>query len=264
MTSTEVLARETQLVFTNTPGWSPVGKTLQKWEGSIRTSTGSFEFEVFLPEYFPNVPPVVQCKTPASHPNFDKDNFVKMRILENWRAEFHLYQVINALKGLITRVPPIFERPSRKDLVSERDRVQIPSSTAQVPSSKQAVSTQPQISTAEVSALRDELKRLKGEMTEQEEELARVRARRAFGIETGTDDTSRPSEPETVPISGTEGHNQLIELESEHVALSELLAALHEKYSSGEASVYDFARLYKKYSRDLYLIKKKLEYMKQQ
>ena len=65
-----------------------------------------FTFEIFLPEYFPNVPPVVTAIGWMDHPNIDKDGFIQLRILDNWRAEFHLYQVIIALKNLMSRVPP--------------------------------------------------------------------------------------------------------------------------------------------------------------
>jgi hypothetical protein len=190
-----------------------------------------------------------------------------MRILESWRAEFHVYQVINALKGLIARVPPIFEKDKRIASVSfaqQRKAHPSPDVTASHPEIAQKPVQQPQISQAEVSSLREELGRMKDEITLRDEELARLRARRAFGIEEEAKGMVSPvPAPSRTEVTLRGEVDPIVALESERVALSELLASLHEKYSSGEASVYDFSRLYKKYARDLYIVTQKLEFMRQ-
>ena len=89
-----ILAREAQLVYSNSAasGFSPVGDSLARWQGTLTYTTNRgrnrFVFEVFLPEYFPNVPPVVMAVGFMDHPNIDGDNFVQLRIFQ---PPFHLW-----------------------------------------------------------------------------------------------------------------------------------------------------------------------------
>ena len=76
-----VLAREAQLVYSNTVGFEPSGNTLTTWQGTVRAGGKEFQFQIFLPEYFPNVPPVVRAMEPLNHANVDDEGFVNLRIL---------------------------------------------------------------------------------------------------------------------------------------------------------------------------------------
>jgi ubiquitin-protein ligase len=190
-----------------------------------------FTFEVFLPEYFPNVPPVVTAIGFMDHPNIDQDGFIQLRISDNWRAEFHLYQVIIALKNLMSRVPPT---PRGETAKSVRDTmVKISEPVRDVPQSS-----------AETKALRAELSSLNEQLTTKGEELARYRARGMM-----------VQEREPKKISSQE------ELESERIALSDLLSSLEDRYSAGEVSIFEYSRLYKKYTKELFLVRKQQEYL---
>ena len=239
-----ILAREAQLVYSNSAasGFTPVGDSLARWQGTLTYTTNRgrnmFAFEVFLPEYFPNVPPVVTAIGWMDHPNIDDDNFVQLRILDNWRAEFHLYQVIIALKNLMSRVPPT---PRGETAKSVRDTV--------VKMTESSVITPITPSTsAETTALRTELSSMNQQLQEKDEELARLRARQMVQVQPST-------ATEKIDLSLRD------DLESERIATSELLASLEDRYSSGEISIFEYSRLYKKYTKELYKIRKQLEYL---
>jgi len=51
------------------------------------------------------------------------------------------------------------------------------------------------------------------------------------------------------------------ELESERIAISDLLSSLEDRYGSGEISIFEYSRLYKKYTKELYIIRKQMEYL---
>ena len=232
-----ILAREAQLVYSNkaASGFNPVGESLARWRGTLTYTTNKgrnmFTFEVFLPEYFPNVSPVVTAIGFMDHPNIDQDGFIQLRILDNWRAEFHLYQVIIALKNLMSRVPPTPRGETAKSVRDTMSRISEP------------VRTVPQAS-AETKALRAELSSLNEQLTSKDEELARYRARNMM-----------VQERQTKKISSQE------ELESERIALSDLLSSLEDRYSAGEVSIFEYSRLYKKYTKELFLVRKQQEYL---
>ncbi len=238
-----ILAREAQLTYSNNAasGFNPVGESLARWQGTLTYTTNRgrnmFTFELFLPEYFPNVPPVVTAIGWMDHPNIDKDGFIQLRILDNWRAEFHLYQVIIALKNLMSRVPPA---PRGETARSVRDTmVRLTEPTSEKPGSR---------STVETKALRTELSSLNARLTAKDEELARFRARSMMK----TEESSR-----SVKMKVTDQE----ELESERIAISDLLSSLEDRYAAGEISIFEYSRLYKKYTKELYLLRKQLQYL---
>lgn len=237
-----ILAREAQLVYSNSAasGFNPVEDSLARWQGTLTYTTNRgrnmFTFEIFLPEYFPNVPPVVTAVGFMDHPNIDEDGFIQLRILDNWRAEFHLYQVIIALKNLMSRVPPT---PKGETAKSVRDTV------ARLTETPPAA--EPQAASVETSVLRTEISSLTQQMQKKDEEIARLRAQQVV--------QTQPSQsPERTSLSTRDN------LETERIAISDLLASLEDRYASGEISIFEYSRLYKKYTKELYIIRKQLEY----
>ncbi|MFX0117488.1 MAG: ubiquitin-conjugating enzyme E2 variant [Candidatus Hodarchaeota archaeon] len=248
MVDDATLAREAQLVYSNTLGFAPAGNTLDTWEGTVRGGGREFRFQIFLPDYFPNVAPVVRAIDPIKHRNVDNEGFVNLRILDSWRAEFHLYQVINALRGLMARAPPI---PAEVQLPTPK-QMPLPEITRTPTSPAESAGAEER---HEYQTLRTELNRLKDQMTTRDEEIARLRARQASGIP-----SAEPSEAASSKMSV----DIRTELESERIATSEMLAHLHERFDSGEISVHDFSRLLKKYQKDLHILEKKIAYLDSQ
>lgn len=245
MVDDSILAREAQLVYSNTLGFAPVGNTLNTWEGAVRGGGKEFRFQIYLPDYYPNVPPVVRAIDPIKHRNVDDEGFVNLRILDSWRAEFHLYQVINALRGLMARAPPV---PTEVRLPSPRE-MPLPAIT-RAPAAP--IESAPAADRKEYQTLKTEMNRLKGQMTDRDEEIARLRARQASGI--------APQAASSATSSQT-NVDLRTELESDRLATSEMLAHLHERFDSGEISVHDFSRLLRKYQKDLHIVEKKLAYI---
>ena len=238
-----ILAREAQLVYSNSAasGFNPVGESLARWRGTLTYTTqrgrNMFTFEIFLPEYFPNVPPVVTAVGWMDHPNVDSDSFIQLRILDNWRGEFHLYQVIIALKNLMSRVPPTPRGETAKSVRDTIVKLSEPQTENIIPRT-----------TAEMKVLRAEISSLNENLTSKDEELARLRAQ-----------TMLKTEGPTKPLSKVISEQN--ELESERIAISDLLSSLEDRYGSGEISIYEYSRLYKKYTKELYIIRKQLEYL---
>ncbi|MHA1978607.1 MAG: ubiquitin-conjugating enzyme E2 variant [Candidatus Hodarchaeales archaeon] len=238
-----ILAREAQLTYSNNAasGFNPVGESLARWQGTLTYTTNRgrnmFSFEIFLPEYFPNVPPVITAIGWMDHPNIDKDGFIQLRILDNWRGEFHLYQVIIALKNLMSRVPPTPRGETAKSVRDTMVRITEP-----------VVERTDSRSEAEAKALRTELTSKNDQLTAKDEELARLRARSIVS-------PNDSSNTRTIKISDQE------ELESERIAISDLLSSLEDRYAAGEISIFEYSRLYKKYTKELYLLRKQLQYL---
>jgi len=238
-----ILAREAQLVYSNNAasGFNPIGESLARWRGTLTYTTQSgrnmFTFEVFLPEYFPNVPPVVTAVGWMDHPNIDSDGFIQLRILDNWRGEFHLYQVIIALKNLMSRVPPTPKGEIAKSVRDTMVKISEPQS--------ENINSR---SSTEMKVLRSEISSLNRNLTSKDEELARLRAQNMLR-------TEKSSKPLSRSISAQN------ELESERIAISDLLSSLEDRYGAGEISIFEYSRLYKKYTKELYIIRKQLEYL---
>ncbi len=238
-----ILAREAQLVYSNNAasGFNPIGESLARWRGTLTYTTqrgrNMFTFEIFLPEYFPNVPPVVTAVGWMDHPNVDNDSFIQLRILDNWRGEFHLYQVIIALKNLMSRVPPTPRGETAKSVRDTMVKLSEPKVESIVPRSS-----------AEMKVLRAEISSLNENLTSKDEELARLRAQTMLRTEGTSKHISR---------AVSEQH----ELESERIAISDLLSSLEDRYGSGEISIFEYSRLYKKYTKELYIIRKQMEYL---
>ncbi|MFW9778258.1 MAG: ubiquitin-conjugating enzyme E2 variant [Candidatus Heimdallarchaeota archaeon] len=241
-----ILAREAQLVYSNSAaaGFDPVGDTLDRWQGTLTYTTSQgrarFVFEIFLPEYYPNVPPVVTAPGFMDHPNVDEDGFVQLRILDNWRAEFHLYQVIIALKNLMSRVPPRPKGEAAKDAKTVRETMaRLAPITPATPAQQESVETR---------VLRTELNSLSDQLQEKEEELSRLRAQQ----------TVQASSPE---FSRSTSLSERESLESERLAISELLSSLEDRYSRGDISIFEYSRLFRQYMKELYVVRKQLEYL---
>lgn len=294
-----ILAREAQLIFSNVQGFN-MSESLRVWRGKIKAGPPNnlnYEFEFIFPHGFPNKKPILKTLTPIFHPNMSNDGYVNLDILDRWRPEFHGYQVLLQLISLLKRSPPKKEpgyitasRQKGRNEASITSNVSEPKQNYQSTSSNRTPSPsikfdnfrkvtraeigitsrggstlqspENQREAQDVAILKKQLSSMRGQVTKQEEELTRIRARNAIGI--GADS---PSSKQSKQLQDTFKHlnpnDQTAELESEQIAISELMAGLQEKHQSGEISIFDYSKLYKKYSRDLFILKKKLEYIRE-
>jgi ubiquitin-protein ligase len=248
------LAREAQLLFSRAPEFKPTGGDLRRWRGSIPGRGPyrnlSFEVEIVVPNGFPQVPPLVRMVTPIEHPYLDQSTgTLRLTILSNWKPEYHLYQVINTVKGMFAQIPP---KPSSQAIGRPPTQPQVPASPQ---GSFRPSPSPPPIPPSSGSLQKpDEGSRLKQQISTLEEEVAHLRGKMtAHNVpEEG------PDRLEQVLLPNDPGQRQTLDLESEKIALEDLVRSLEEKYESGDIAPADYARLYKKYKKELFLIDKKL------
>lgn len=291
MDDESALAREAQLIFSNVQGFN-MGESLRIWRGKIKAGNGSdYEFEFVFPHGYPTQRPIIKALTPMNHPNLARDGTINLDILDRWRPEFHGYQVLLQLISLLKRSPPkgassqsysynqtSYSQPATP-VQSQTQTPTQPSQTQNAPDFQNfKKSTREEINVAvrgegttinhqdvqESALLKKQISQMRDQITKQEEELTRIRARNAIGL--GPSDSTGiqkgPKELEET-FKNLNTNDQIAELESEQIAISELMTGLQEKSQSGEISIFDYSKLYKKYSRDLYILKKKLEYARE-
>jgi ubiquitin-protein ligase len=251
------LAREAQLLYNRAPEFKPAYGDLRTWRGAI-PGRGSyrnmkFEVEITVSPGFPRVPPKVRMITPVDHPYVDDTTgIVRLSILSSWRPEYHIYQVINTVKGMFAQIPP---KPSNRGSYTQppADQRRAPVSsetgyrpTATPPPASPTSSTSPKPDAVnklrqQISSLEDEVAHLKGKMT-------------AHNVpEEG------PDRLEQVLMPADPSQRQSLDLESEKIALEDLVRSLEEKYEAGDITPTDYAKLYRKYKKELFLIDKKLK-----
>lgn len=240
-----ILAQEAQLMYQRASGFSPVKGDLTVWKGEIEGRGEyrglKFEVEIKIPPTFPYDPPSVRMLSPTDHPNVDPETGrVRLSILDQWRPEYHVYHVVNTLKGTFARIPP---RPLFKPHVKK-----VTVSTA-VPPNELAQAALPE-TVEKVSALESQIKELQRKLQEKDEEIAYLRGRLTTQItpEVKADRVSAIKLDVDVRL----------ELESEKIAIEDLLRSLEEKFESGEIDPTDYTRLYRKYKKEWYIVTKKL------
>ncbi|MBD3192263.1 MAG: hypothetical protein GF308_16610 [Candidatus Heimdallarchaeota archaeon] len=241
-----ILARETQLIFNNTRGFRPEGTQLNRWRGefTVTTSQGerSIPVEVLIPLKFPQYPPrVIVLDKNVHHPNIESDGNVLLRITHSWSPDTHVYQVILAAQDLFQKVPPTFGDRSRRQ-VDQQASVQSRSSTSS-PSQRK------------VQDVQSSIKGLQREIESRDAELAELRAQL---VESASERVTTVDSLEML-LPKDRSTRERLHLQAKHVALSDLLSTLDAKFKDGEISPVDFSKLYRRYTKELYLVYKQLD-----
>jgi ubiquitin-protein ligase len=250
------LAREAQLLYSRAPEFKPADGDLRRWRGAIPGRGPyrnlSFEVEIVVPNGFPRIPPLVRVVTPIEHPYLDEaTGTLRLNILSSWRPEYHLYQVINTVKGMFAQISP---KPASRPLATSiPPQPQTPLSSQQ--GYRPSASSPPQYPTSSSPPQRtDDTGRLKQQISTLEEEVAHLRGKMtAHNVpEEG------PDRLQQVLLPTNPRDRETLDLESEKIALEDLVRSLEEKYESGDIAPADYARLYRKYKKELFLLDKKL------
>lgn len=243
-----IIAKEAQLMYRRAQEFTPVRGNLRLWRGSIpgrgQHAKKRFEVEIALPDDFPRSAPRVKMITPSDHPQISRESGeVSLKILSDWRPEYHVHQVVNTLKGLFARKPP---RPIY---------VSAPATVTAASEPTAAVSEGVRQLQSKVLNLERETLRLREVMQKKDEELARIRG----AMDARSISLSGQHEG---PKLGDPKQERILDLEGEKIATEDLLQNLEEKYESGEISDVEYGKLYKRYKKELYLVTKKLEELK--
>ncbi|NPE08354.1 MAG: hypothetical protein GNW80_08750 [Asgard group archaeon] len=235
------LARETQLMFTYTEGFSPIGSELNRWKGEILVKIPQGEraipVEVLVPLKYPEYPPkVIVLEKNIQHPNIEKNGNVLLKITHEWKPDIHVYQVIHALQNLFKKVPPQFTDTAGAKIISKKATVQsIDSATS---ANQQKVDTV----NLTITSLQDEIKA-------KDDELRKLRAELVKGS----------NEKIAIVLPKDKAKSEKLMIQAKSIAIADLLSTLDEKFKDGEISPVDFSKLYRKYTKELYLIHKELE-----
>jgi hypothetical protein len=246
-------------MYQRTRGFEPVKGDLTRWKGEI-SGRGEFrglkfEVEIKVPPTFPIDPPQVRMISPTEHPNVDiETGRVKLNILEQWRPEYHLYHVVNTLKGAFARIPPSpatrrvkLEKETPKVTVTIVDREE---RTQEQEEEQVSSETPPQL-----SELEKETQKLRTMLQEREEEIAMLRGR----LSAHNVPEEAEERPEPTLLSEDPLYREVLDIESEKIAIEDLIRSLEEKFEAGEVGPTEYTKLYKRYKKQLYIANKKLE-----
>ena len=241
------LARETQLMFTYTQGFSPIGSELNRWKGEIHVKTPQGEraisVEILVPLKYPEYPPkVMVLEKNIAHPNIEKNGNVLLKITHEWKPDVHVYQVIHALQNLFDKVPPKFTDEVGAKPPRQKATVQ----------SVETASTENQ---QKVEVVNQTITDLQEQINQKDEELRKLRAE----LVRGTSEKIAKGENMDIVLPKDKARSEKLMIQAKSVALADLLSTLDEKFKDGEISPVDFAKLYRKYTKELYLIHKELE-----
>ena len=241
------LAREMQLIYNFAPGFQPLGNELNRWQGAVEVQTAqgkkAIPIEVLIPLKFPQYPPRVIVKSKEiSHPNIQADGNVLLRITHEWKPDIHVYQVIQALNGLFKKVPPIFGGAVGKP--KERKRAKVQSrDTFRTPNQQK------------VEDINKEITNLQKKIQDKDEELRRLRT----DAVKGNDERITQIEDLDMLLPKDKVQSEKLLLRAQSVALADLLSTLDEKFKDGDVTAVDFSKLYRRYSKEMYLVQKRLE-----
>jgi predicted nucleic acid-binding Zn-ribbon protein len=106
--------------------------------------------------------------------------------------------------------------------------------------------------------LEREVKRLTKKVQDRDEQLARMSAQ----IDTGslaTGEVTDEEELDALILPTDAKEREKLELESEKLAISDLLQNLEQKFDAAEITSTEYTKLYKRYKKRLYQIDKALE-----
>lgn len=244
-------------MYQRTRGFEPVKGDLTRWIGEI-AGRGEFrglkfEVEIKIPPTFPIDPPQVRMISPTEHPNVDiETGRVKLNILDQWRPEYHLYHVVNTLKGAFARIPP---SPATRRVKVEKEAPRVTVTIVDKEEKTQEGEEVGSEASSQLSGMESETKKLKSTLQERDEEIAMLRGRlSAHNVPEAADE-----HPQSDLLPEDPVYREVLDVESEKIAIEDLIRTLEEKFEGGEVGPTDYTKLYKRYKKQLYIVNKKLE-----
>lgn len=239
------LAREMQLIFNHTRGFTPIGEGMNRWQGTIEVESPSGKIdvpvEVMIPLKFPQYPPRVIVKDKdIIHPNVEQNGNILLRITHEWKPDTHVYQVIHAVKDLFSKVPP---KTSTRGQTAQRKATIQSTNLMHTPKRR------------EVDNIGESITSLQDKIKAKDEELRGLRAQL---VKSSSESVEKIEDLDMLLPSDKKTREKLL-LQAQNVALADLLSTLDEKFKDGEISPVDFAKLYRRYSKEFYIVNKKLE-----
>ena len=236
-----ILAMEAQHMYTHFPQFSPVQGNLYHWRGYVPAGNMKIPMDVILPMDFPNSPPSLIVKSNIQHPNVRANGELKLKILDTWRPDFHVYQALQEAKKLFNRILP------KRSMAIARFKAHEQQVARSSTSSTVQATWRGKDPFEEVKIWQEKVNQKKMEIQKLKEEL--------FKKDTGTRGDVLEQIISEIP--------EPVRLEKTLIALEELIENLKEFFLDGEIGQEDYYRLLKKHVKEWYKTKRLLELTKE-
>jgi ubiquitin-protein ligase len=246
-----LLANEAQLIYENASGFEPVRGNLKHWKGFVGIIEGT-EIPIFaniwIQDGFPNIPPFVDITPKVNHPNVEDNGTLSLRILSNWKSTYNIYEVINDIMDLFTKVPARTyktkvkrakkeERTSGLPVYSIQTR-QLPQTQVKAPKVDSKIEEQKRSTEESIVNYQRQIENISRSIEKEREALLKE-----GGIKVETKEISISREDD---------------LKADVSAVADTLEALQEKFEDGDMTNVDFLKLYRRYSKKGYKAEKQL------
>lgn len=216
---------EAELMYKKINDFKTIQGNLRKWVGHLKTrNNDSITINIEIPHSFPIVPPIIKINPPITHSIIDESGNINLIMLKNWKPDYHIFQIINSLKAMFWKEPP-------KKLYRVKVK-KVKTSSKKIEKSKQ--------------------KKHKKGVSIKESDISREEMENKIQIQFSLDFFS-PSLKDRV-----------LDLQSEKIAVINLVESLDENFQKGDLSAEIYAKLYKKYYNFLVLINQKLKKISQE
>ena len=245
-----LLANEAQLIYENASGFEPVRGNLKHWKGFVGIIEGT-EIPIFaniwIQDGFPDIPPFVDITPKVNHPNVEDDGTLSLRILSNWKKTYNIYEVMNDIKDLFTKVPARTYKTKVKRTKKEETGLPVYAiQTRQLP--------QTQASTPKVDSKLDEEKRsTEKSIVQYQREIENISKNIEKERETLLIEGGIKVETKEISISRED------DLKADVSAIADTLEILQEKFEDGDMTNVDYLKLYRRYSKKGYKAEKQLD-----
>jgi ubiquitin-protein ligase len=106
----------------------PIDNNYKHWVGIIESNNNNkpykIAYEIIIDDDFPYNPPKIHFFQYFSH-QIIKNNKIDINILEYWRPDFHIYQIINAISGSFESEAPFFNTPDKAEIENIKEPTKI-------------------------------------------------------------------------------------------------------------------------------------------
>jgi ubiquitin-protein ligase len=251
-----LLANEMQLIFDKQLNFEPVRGNLKQWKGYVGTIEGT-EIPIFANLYvqdgFPEVPPFVDITPKVNHPNVEEDGELSLRILAEWKSDFHIYQVIEDIKKLFENVPA---KPYKtKVKKTKREEGQTGLTISRIP-----IKELPQVSLTSSNSpqMVAEKRDLDDSIVEYQREIQKI----SREIENERESLLKRGGIAIEPRSKEISISREEDLQAEFVAIQDTLEVVAEKFEDGDMTNIEYLKLHKRYTKKGFKAEKQLNLVK--
>ncbi|NVM03807.1 MAG: hypothetical protein HWN67_15865 [Candidatus Helarchaeota archaeon] len=221
----ERIYSEAELMYKKLNDFKTIQGNLRKWVGHLKIrNNDSITINIEIPRNFPIEPPIIKISPPIVHSSIDRNGNLNLKMLNNWKPQYHIFQIINSLKALFWKEPPkkLFKVEIKQDKTTTK-RIKKPKK-----------------------------RKIKKIDSVKKTDISREAMEKKIQIQFSLDFFSPTLK------------DRVLDLQSEKIAVINLVESLDENFQKGDISAEIYTKLYKKYYNFLILINEKLKQMSQE